>query len=119
LSAKADRLAADVVAAVLERTGVQKSAGQVSLLFAVASPLCEAIVDRDRALKRAGKAAKKYARQARQVNRTLRAIAYPDRAPAPPSRLVPFNPPDWKVGLAPAAEPARNGHPYRGVVTDE
>jgi hypothetical protein len=115
LSKRADRLAADVVNVVLERTGVEKSGQQAGLLFAVARPMAAAIVDRDRALKRAAKGAKKRNREVKAIRRTLDAIAYPGHAVAPGSRMADFRPAEWRTVLAPAAAPQRNGHPYPGV----
>jgi hypothetical protein len=115
LSKRADRMAAEVVAAVAARVGVAKSAGTTALLYGVARPLCEALVDRDRALNRAAKGAKKRNREIKAIRRTLDAIAYPGHAVAPGSRMADFRPGEWRTVLAPAAQPQRNGHVYPGV----
>jgi hypothetical protein len=112
-------LAAEVVAAVAEVVGIEKSGGQVALLLGVARPMAEAIVDRDKAIKRMTRAARKHNRGLKQVHKTLAAIGYrPTGVGFPPRRTVNSTVSDWKPPVV--AEPARvNGHEYRGVVTDE
>jgi hypothetical protein len=109
VSRRGEELAADVVAAVLAHTGIAKSAGTVPLLHAVATPLAEAVVARDKALRQAGKAAKKRTKEMRAIGRTLKAIQH-GSGPVQHG-LVNFRPQEWTTRLTPQREPLpMNGH---------
>lgn len=114
MSRRAERLAAEVVTSILSSEGIQKAAGTASpaLLMAVALPLAEALVERDKFIT---KSARKTARAFQKQNRMLQAIAAPQAPTVSPMRLparprqVDFRPQDWRTVLEPASEPLRNG----------
>jgi hypothetical protein len=110
VSKRGERLAADVVTAVLRHTGIAKSdTGAVTLLMGVARPLSEAIVARDRVIKRADRKSREFSRELKQINRILKACVQP---PAPVG-IVPLRAADWETKLVPRREPpAMNGHSY-------
>jgi hypothetical protein len=105
---KAERLAADVIAAVQQHYGITKSAGATQMLMAAVLPLAEQIAKQDRHIKRTTKQLRKQHKRLRQIAGTdaARPFTHPARG------MVPMKPGEWRLGLQPAAEPARNGHSF-------
>jgi hypothetical protein len=103
VSRRAERMAADYVAAI-SRAGVTKAAGgSPALLYEACLPLFKAICTYEETVAASGKAVKRSSKKLREHNKVLKAIA---ASPGPvPHGLVAFDRGEWETKLVPRKSP--------------